>query len=179
MHPIFTIYPQLIVSRKLVVKESGGTIYEKVYVSPPPPSTISFEDNWMRELDSEVQKSLEAAKTPNESNQNQKPNYQERGDPWVDKNPSKRSRKISCWVTRTSSTQQERERPLGGQESSKVEELDIDFRLSRLSHAVVKEAEHFRVQELVTKIESHLIEKHFKPTCSRMTSTTHGATIRK
>ena len=32
--------------------ESGEIIYEKVYVSPPP--TISFKDNWMKELDSEV-----------------------------------------------------------------------------------------------------------------------------
>ena len=46
-------------------------------------------------------------------------------------------------------------RPVGGQESTKVEELDIDFRVPELSHAVVKEAEHFRVQELVEKIESH------------------------
>ena len=36
-----------------------------------------------------------------------------------------------------------------------MEELDIDFRVPGLSHAVVKEAEHFRVQELVKKIESH------------------------
>ena len=36
-----------------------------------------------------------------------------------------------------------------------MEELDIDFIKPRLSHAVVKEAEHLRVQELVKKIESH------------------------
>ena len=46
-------------------------------------------------------------------------------------------------------------RPVGGQESTLVEELGIDFRVPGLSHAVVKEAEHFRVQELVKKIESH------------------------
>ena len=37
----------------------------------------------------------------------------------------------------------------------KVEEHDIDFRVSGLPHAVVKEAEHLRVQELVKNIESH------------------------
>ena len=37
-----------------------------------------------------------------------------------------------------------------------MEEHDIDFRVPGLSHAVVKEAEHLRVQELVKKIESHL-----------------------
>ena len=34
--------------------ESGENIYEKVNVSPRPPPTISFKDNWMKELDSEV-----------------------------------------------------------------------------------------------------------------------------
>ena len=33
--------------------------------------------------------------------------------------------------------------------------MDIDFRVSGLPHAIVKEAEHFRVLELVKKIESH------------------------
>ena len=36
-----------------------------------------------------------------------------------------------------------------------VEELDIDFRNPGLSHAIVKQAENFRVRELVKKIESH------------------------
>ena len=33
--------------------------------------------------------------------------------------------------------------------------MDNDFRVTGLSHAVVKEAENFRVQELVKKIENH------------------------
>ena len=39
---------------KVVVMESGEIKYEKVYVSPRPPRKISFQDNWMKELDSEV-----------------------------------------------------------------------------------------------------------------------------
>ena len=35
------------------------------------------------------------------------------------------------------------------------EEHEIDFRVPGLSHAVVKKAEHLRVQELVKKIENH------------------------
>ena len=35
------------------------------------------------------------------------------------------------------------------------EEIDIDFRVSGLPHAVVKQAEKFRVREPVKKIESH------------------------
>ena len=34
-------------------------------------------------------------------------------------------------------------------------EIDIDFRVSGLPHAVVKQAENFRVRELVKKIEGH------------------------
>ena len=44
---------------KVVVMESGEIIYEKEYVSPRPPPTISFKDNWMKELDSEVAGSSE------------------------------------------------------------------------------------------------------------------------
>ena len=46
-------------------------------------------------------------------------------------------------------------RPAGGQQFTQLEEIDIDFRVPGLSHAVVKEAESFRVQEFVKKIESH------------------------
>ena len=34
-------------------------------------------------------------------------------------------------------------------------EIDVDFRVSGLPHAVVKQAENFRLRELVKKIESH------------------------
>ena len=46
-------------------------------------------------------------------------------------------------------------RPVGGQKSTQLEEINIDFRVPGLSHAVVKEAENFRVRELVKKIASH------------------------
>ena len=45
-------------------------------------------------------------------------------------------------------------RPVGGHWSLPLEEKDIDFRVSGLSHAVVKQAENSRVRELVKKIES-------------------------
>ena len=38
---------------------------------------------------------------------------------------------------------------------SQLEEIDIDFRVSGLPHAVVKQADNFSVRELVKKIESH------------------------
>ena len=46
-------------------------------------------------------------------------------------------------------------RPVCGQESTQVEEIDIDLKVSGLSHANLKEAENFRVREIVKKIESH------------------------
>ena len=39
---------------KVVVMKSEVIIYQKVYVSPRPPPTISFKDNWRKELESEV-----------------------------------------------------------------------------------------------------------------------------
>ena len=33
---------------------SGEIIYEKFYASPRPPPKISFQDNWMKEMGSEV-----------------------------------------------------------------------------------------------------------------------------
>ena len=51
------------------------------------------------------------------------------------------------------------ERPVGSEQSidlfTQREEIDIYFRVSGLPHAVVKQAENFRVRELVKKIESH------------------------
>ena len=46
----FTTHSKLIV----VVMESGEIIHEKVHMSPRPPPKISFADNWIKELDSEV-----------------------------------------------------------------------------------------------------------------------------
>ena len=50
-------------------------------------------------------------------------------------------------------------RPVGSEQSTdsftQREEIDIDFRVSGLPHAVVKQAENFSVRDLVKKIESH------------------------
>ena len=45
------------------------------------------------------------------------------------------------------------EQPTGS--FTQFEEIDIDFRVSGLPHAVVKQAGNFSVEELVKKIESH------------------------
>ena len=42
-----------------------------------------------------------------------------------------------------------------GHEQSLLNEVDIDFRIPGLPHSVVKQAENYRVRELVKKIENH------------------------
>ena len=49
----------------------------------------------------------------------------------------------------------ERGDPLVDTGPLQLKEIDIDFRVSGLPHAVVKQAEIFRVGELVKKVESH------------------------
>ena len=39
---------------KAIMMETGAVMYEKVYAPPRPPPKISFKDNWMKELGSEV-----------------------------------------------------------------------------------------------------------------------------
>ena len=39
---------------KVIRMETGEIIYEKVYASPRSPPKISFKDNWMKELGSEI-----------------------------------------------------------------------------------------------------------------------------
>ena len=128
---------------------------------------------------------LDAARTPNESNQNPKPNYQVQGGPVCgEKEEIEKRTKFDHdtlnqekrdGVTDSTSTA----RPVCGHESTKrcvltpkhvredqtgtgrpvlvdqKEEHELDFRVAGLSHAVVKEAGHLRVPELVKRIETH------------------------
>ena len=51
------------------------------------------------------------------------------------------------------------------------EEHKIDFRVRGLSHGVVEEAEHLRVQELAKKDRKSFSSRRLHATCSRITST--------
>ena len=93
------------------------------------PPTISFKDNMMKELDSEVAGST--------------------------KNTQRMQPKLKTPLSRTG-------RPVSGQSFTQLEKIDIDFSVPGLSHAVVKEEENFRVQELVKKIESHPCREAFQ-----------------
>ena len=106
--------------------ETGEIKNEKVFASPRLRPKTSLKHDWMKELRSEVAGSSE------DSQQTQP--------------------KINNPIGRT-------ERPVSGQSIglfTQREEIDIDFRLFGLRHAVVKQAENFCVRELVKKIESHL-----------------------
>ena len=61
---------------KVVVMKSEEIIYQKVYVSPRPPPTISYKDNWMCDLDSDVAGSSKGH--PTNPTKTPKPNYQVR-----------------------------------------------------------------------------------------------------
>ena len=118
--------------------ETGEVIYEKVYVSPRPPPTISFKDNWMKELDSEV-----AQRPDGEVVQQSKSSQSSQPKP----NPD-HDRTEQPVVCRDASHAQ-------GHEESMLNEVDIDFRILGLPHSVVKQAENNRVRELAKKIENH------------------------
>ena len=129
---------------KVVVMESGEIIYEKVHMSPRPPPKISFKDNWMKELDSEVAGSSKDSQRIQPKPKTQLSRTVRPADgptsiqscvpvsvELVDKDEDK-DEDVDADQTRTV-------RPVGGQSFTQLEEIDIDFRVPGLSHAVVKE----------------------------------------
>ena len=53
--------------------ETGEIMFEKVYASPRPPPKISFNDDWMKELGSEVAGGGEDSQQTPPKTKNQKP----------------------------------------------------------------------------------------------------------
>ena len=170
--------------------ETGEIIYEKVFASPRPPPEISFKDNWVKELGSEVAGHDESS----QQTQPKTPNPIVRTGRLVATEPPSGSsaqeidkrvlfdcestsvrtgRPVdSCVPVSVERLDQDKdadenadadqirtERPVESEQSiglfTQREEIDIDFRVSGLPYAVVKQAENFRVRELVKKIESH------------------------
>ena len=142
-------------------------------MSPRPPPKISYKENWMNELDSEVAGS---SKDTQRIQPKPKTQLSSTERPVCGQGSTKEIEKGTMFdhedVKHSTSTV----RRVCGSESTKscvlmprkikedqtrtgrpvkVPEHDIDFRVPGLSHAVVKEAKHLRVQELVKKIEHH------------------------
>ena len=118
--------------------ETGEVINEKVYASPRLPPKISLKHDWMKELGSEVARQPERevarqAEGSQPTQPNPNPNHDRTGTPVVGRDASHAQ----------------------GHEQSMLNEVDIDFRIPGLPHSVVKQAENYRVRELVKKIENH------------------------
>ena len=158
---------------KATMMETGEVIYEKVFESPRPPPKISLKDDWMKELGSELARQAEGSQ-PTQPNLN---SIHRTGRLVVTEQTSRSSTQeidtrfsLDCESTNLFVERLEKDkdtdkdvdadrdrtgRPVGGHLSSQLEEIDTDFRVSGLPHAVVKQAENSRVRELVKKIESH------------------------
>ena len=168
---------------------TGEITFEKVFASPRPPPKISFKDNWMKELGSEV---VGGGKDSQQTQPKTKNPIGRTGRPVLAEQPSGSSAQeienvsylaakapmkeqgdlfSNCVPVSVERSDQDKdadenvdadhartERLVFEQSIglfTQREEIDIDFRVSGLPHAVVKQAENFRVRELVKKIESH------------------------
>ena len=156
--------------------ETGEIIYGKENESPRPPPKISLRDHWMKELGSEVARQAESSQ-PTQPNLNP---IHRTGRPAMTEQTSLSSAQeidtrflLGCESNNLSVERLDKDkdtdenvdadrgrtgRPVGCEQSdlfTQREEIDIDFRVSGLPHAVVKQAENSRVRELVKKIKSH------------------------
>ena len=148
--------------------ETAEVIYEKVYASPRPHPKISLKHDWMKELGSEVAQRPDGQVVQQsqsfQSNQPiPNPDHDRTGTPVVCRDASHaqgasqtRSSDDSKSFNVEDKTDDDRTvKPVVCHEQSMFNEVDIDFRISGLSHSVVKQAENSRVRELVKKIENH------------------------
>ena len=163
---------------------TGEIIYEKVDASSRPPPKISFKDNWMKELGSEVAGGGKDSQQTQPKNKHpivrtgrsvmaEQPSVSsaqeinKRVFPDCESTNVRTGRPVSsCVPVSVERLDQDKDadhvrtvRPVESEQSiglfTQREEIDIDFRVSGLPHAVVKQAENFSVRELVMKIESH------------------------
>ena len=169
---LYDTLPAYCISKAIVMK-SEEIIFQKVFVSPRPPPKISYKDDWMNELDSEVAGS---SKDTQRIQPKPKTQLSRTERPVCGQESTKEIEKGTMFDDEDVKHSTSTERPVCGSESTqscvlmptkieddqtrtgrsvKVEKHNIDFRVRGLSHAVVKEAEHLRVQELVKKIENH------------------------
>ena len=187
---------------------SEEIIYQKVHVSPRPPPTISFQDHRTCNLDSDIARSSKYIQRiklkPNTQLSSTGRPVTKRSEETLERtkfdhdtlNHVKHDN-----VTDSTSTV----RPVCGHESTErcvltlahvendqtstvrpvtvdpKEEHKVDFTVPGLSHSVVKEAEHLRVQELVQRVETHPHREalHADLHCSRITFTIHSVKIRR
>ena len=166
--------------------KSEEIIHEKVFVSPRPLPTIFNKDNWTCDLDSDIARSSNdiqriELKPNTQLSSTRKPvtRWREESLERTKFDRDTLNREKHDEVTHSTNTV----KPVSGHESTKrcvltprhfendqtgtekpvtvdqKEEHKIDFRVPILSHSVVKEAEHLRVQGLVKRFETHPHQK--------------------
>ena len=159
---------------KVVRMETGDVIYEKVYASPRLPPKISFKDNWMKELDSEVAQRpdgqvVQQFKSSQSNQPTPNPDHDRTGQPVVGTDPriasngrkTSRSQEIETRFFHEEAVKHDRtgqhvvNRDETGHEQTMLNEVNMDFRIPGLPHSVVKQAESSRVRQLVKKIQNH------------------------
>ena len=154
---------------KVVRMEIGEVIYEKVYASPRPPPKNSLKHDWMKELGSEVARQPEGevarqAKSSQSTQPHPNPDHDRTVRPVVcpqrGAKEESRSQEIEARSFREEAVKHDRTgKPVvcrdENHECSMLNEVDIDFGILGLPHSVVKQAENYRVRELVKQIENH------------------------
>ena len=150
--------------------ETGEVVFEKVFESPRPPPKISKKHDWRRELGSEDARQperevVQQSRSSQTSKPNPNPDHDRTGKPLFafkrGATEASRSQKIETRSFREEAVKHDRTRkPVvcrdANHEQSMLNEVDIDFRIPELPHSVVKQAENYRVRELVKEIENHL-----------------------
>ena len=117
-----------------------------------PPPTVSYKDYWTCSLDSDVARSSHDIQRIELKPSTQLSCTGRLVTNW-------REETLECTTFDRDTLNQEKHDQTGTGRSVTVdqkEEHKIDFRVPGLSHSVVKEAEHLRVQEFVKRIETHL-----------------------
>ena len=157
---------------KVVRMENGEVINEKVYASPRPPPKISLKHDRMKELGSEVARQpdgepVQQSKSSHSNQTSPTPDHDRTGQPVVCRDTSHAqgaSQTRSSHESTNFNVEDETNHDRTGKpvvcrdtnhEQSMLNVVDIDFRMPGLPHAVVKQAENYRVRELVKEIENH------------------------
>ena len=171
----FTIHSQPVASRRLFRWKLEKS-YTKKYLNYLDRLRRFPWNNWMKELGSKVAGQAESSQptqpNPNPIYRTRRPVMTEQTSCWSAQEIDTRfllgCESTSLSVERLDKNKDADEnvdadrvrtgRPVGCEQSelfTQREEMDIDFRVSGLPHAVAKQTENFRVRELVKKIESH------------------------
>ena len=169
---------------------------ESICVTPASSEDFLFEHDWMKELGSENPAQAESSqptqpKTPNPMHRTGRPVTTEQTSRWsaqeIDTRFLHRCESTNLSVERSDKYKDTDENvdadrvrtgpPVGSEQSFGVftqrDEIDTDFRVSGLPHAVVKQAENSRVREWSRRSRATLIDKRFKPICNKVMPTTH------